>query len=72
MRIERHWWNGNRGRLARRDVFVRTDGQRWEVEAQVGGAEGRSKVQDCPGRSSAMILANAWLGGKPEWREMPL
>jgi hypothetical protein len=53
-------------------VYVRTDGQHWEVEAQVGGEEGRSRVQQCPGRSSAMILANAWLGGKPEWREMPL
>jgi len=72
MRIERHWWNGNRGRQGRRDVYVRTDGSLWEVEAQVGGEEGRSKVQQCPGRASAMILADAWLGSRPDWREMPV
>ena len=42
MRIERHWWNGNRGRQGRRDVYVRTDGTVWEVEAQAGGAEGQT------------------------------
>jgi len=70
VRIERHWWNGSRGQLTRRDVYIRTDGERWEVEAQVGGAEGRSKVQQCPGRASAHILANAWLAGRTDWREM--
>ncbi|HYN97775.1 MAG TPA: hypothetical protein VES42_28375 [Pilimelia sp.] len=72
MRVERHWWNGNRGRLGRRDVYIRTDGSLWQVEAQAGGAEGRSKVQECPGEASAMILAKAWLGGRPEWREVAL
>ncbi|GAB3970567.1 hypothetical protein GCM10027615_27400 [Plantactinospora veratri] len=72
VRVERHWWNGDRGPRARRDVYIRTDGQRWEVEAQVGGAQGRSKVQQCPGEASARILADAWLGGRPGWREMVL
>jgi len=52
----------------RRDVYVRTDGQRWEVEAQTGS--GKSKVQECPGRISAEILASAWVGSRPEWREL--
>jgi hypothetical protein len=51
-------------------VYIRTDGQRWEVEAQTGGGAGRSKVHACPGRAAAEILANAWLGGRPEWREL--
>jgi hypothetical protein len=51
-------------------VYIRTDGQRWEVVAQTGGVGGRSKVQQCPGQSSAEILAGAWLGGRPEWREL--
>ncbi|MBE1487392.1 hypothetical protein H4W31_003030 [Plantactinospora soyae] len=38
----------------------------------MGGADGRSKVQQCPGEASARILADAWLGGRPEWREMAL
>jgi hypothetical protein len=70
VRVERHWWNGNRSLLGRRDVYIRTDGQRWEVEAQTGGSAGRSKVYPCPGRASAEILAGAWLGGRPEWREL--
>lgn len=56
--------------LGRRDVYIRTDGQQWEVEAQTGGSNGRSTVQQCPGLTSAVILAKAWLGGRPEWREL--
>lgn len=68
--VERHWWNGNRTGPARRDVYVRTNGEVWEVEAQAGGADGRSTIQQCPGKASAMILADAWLGGRPGWREL--
>jgi hypothetical protein len=70
VKIERHWWNGNRSSRGRRDVYIRTDGERWEVEAQTGGIAGRSKLHPCPGRASAEILAKAWLGGRPEWREL--
>ena len=70
VRIERHWWNGNHSSRGRRDVFIRTDGQQWEVEAQTGGVAGRSKLHPCPSRSAAEILAEAWLGGRPEWREL--
>jgi hypothetical protein len=70
VKVERHWWNGNHSLLGRRDVYIRTDGVRWEVEAQTGGSQGRSKVHVCPGRATAEILAGAWLGGRPEWREL--
>jgi hypothetical protein len=69
VRVEQHWWNGGE-RLARRDVFVRTDGDRWEVEAQMGGPDGRSKVQECPGKASALILADAWRGPRWQWRKL--
>ena len=70
VRIERHWWNGNRTLRGRRDVYISSDGLRWEVIAQTGGAEGRSRVQQCPGQASAEILASAWRGGCPDWREL--
>lgn len=70
VRVERHWWNGDRSVRGRRDVYIRTDGEHWEVEAQTGGGAGRSKVQQCPGRISAEILADAWLGGRQGWREL--
>jgi hypothetical protein len=69
VRVEQHWWNGD-VRLARRDVYVRTDGQLWEVEAQMGGKEGKSKVQQCPGKASALILADAWRGSRWQWRQV--
>lgn len=69
MRVEQHWWNGD-VRLARRDVYVRTDGRLWEVEAQMGGKEGKSKVQQCPGKASALILADAWRGSRWQWRQV--
>jgi hypothetical protein len=69
VRVEAHWWNGS-VRLARRDVYVRTDGERWEVEAQMGGPEGQSKVQQCPGKASALILADAWRGPRWQWRKL--
>ena len=61
MVINRHWWNGRPENRGRRDVFIRTDGQLWEVEARTGG---RSEVHQCPGPASALILADAWLGGR--------
>jgi hypothetical protein len=69
VRVQHHWWNGG-VRLARRDVYVRTDGEAWEVEAQMGGPEGKSKVQQCPGQASAMILADAWRGPRWQWRKI--
>ncbi|BFU41852.1 hypothetical protein KRMM14A1004_00890 [Krasilnikovia sp. MM14-A1004] len=69
VRVEQHWWNGD-NRLARRDVYVRTDGETWEVEAQMGGPSGKSKVQQCPGRASALILADAWRGPRWKWRQL--
>ena len=68
MRIERHWWNGDHSQRGRRDVYIRTDGESWEVEARVGGGAGRSKVHQCPGQQSAEILAGAWRGGEGRWQ----
>ena len=69
VRVEQHWWNGD-VRLARRDVYVRTDGRLWEVEARMGGPEGKAKVQQCPGKASALILADAWRGPRWHWRQI--
>jgi len=64
--IEHHWWNGDRSVRGRRDVYVRTDGESWEVEARTG--TGRSKIHQCPGRQSAEILAGAWMGARSRWQ----
>jgi len=51
-------------------VYIRTDGQRWEVLAQTGGNTGRSRIHACPGRATAEILASAWRGAGLGWREL--
>lgn len=70
VRVERHWWNGDRTVRGRRDVYIRTDGESWEVEARAGGGAGRSKIYPCPGRQSAEILAGAWMAGQSRWQVM--
>jgi hypothetical protein len=68
VKTESHWWNGNRTPRGRRDVYIRTDGESWEVEARAGGEAGRSKIYQCPGRQSAEILAQAWMDGQSRWQ----
>lgn len=68
VRVERHWWNGDHSARGRRDVYIRTDGNAWEVEARKGGSTGRSKIHQCPGRQSAEILAGAWMGAPGRWQ----
>ncbi|BCJ59133.1 hypothetical protein Jiend_25550 [Micromonospora endophytica] len=46
MEQRKHWWNGKWGRLARRDVFLRVDADRWYVEQRAGGAEGASRFYE--------------------------
>ncbi|WBC13718.1 hypothetical protein O7600_21665 [Micromonospora sp. WMMA1998] len=71
MVVEEHWWNGVSNPRGRRDVYIRTDGSQWQVQAQIGGAAGRSKIQQCPSRGSASILAGAWRSSGSGWRAMP-
>ena len=41
-------WTENSAPCGRRDVHIRTDGQGWEVRAQIGGASGRERVEQWP------------------------
>jgi hypothetical protein len=68
--VQHHWWNGNSSARFRRDVFIRSDGDRWDVLVQIGGADGQTKVQECPGRASANILACAGRGVGTGWKEL--
>jgi hypothetical protein len=69
--VVRHWWNAKWGRLVRRDLYVRTDGRRWEVEARIGGAEGRSRRQVCHNEDEALALARRWLAlGGSDWTDV--
>jgi hypothetical protein len=40
------WWNAQYGRLARRDIWLTSDGRTWQVRARQGGADGREVPYD--------------------------
>ena len=70
MEQRKHWWNGKWGRLARRDVFLRTDGDRWYVEQRAGGAEGTSRFFEYGDEDDACEAVRGLLAGPGNWREL--
>jgi len=70
MEQRKHWWNGKWGRLARRDVFLRTDGDRWYVEQRAGGAEGISRFYEYGDEDAAYEAVRGLLVGPDTWREL--
>src|SRR5258706_11638736 len=63
-----HWFNGVWGRLARRDVYIRTDGTGFELELRAGGAGGRPWRRPFPTLAAAVdegprAMAPAQKGG---------
>jgi hypothetical protein len=71
MEQRKHWWNGKWGRLVRRDVYLRTDGDRWHVEQRAGGAEGVSQFYEYGSEDEAYDLVRALLAGPDDnWREL--
>ena len=65
-----HLWNGRWVRLARRDVFLRSDGDQWHLEQRAGGAEGISRFFEFDGEDEAYEAVRALLAGPDEWREL--
>ncbi|GIJ29972.1 hypothetical protein Vqi01_51340 [Micromonospora qiuiae] len=70
MEQRKHWWNGKWGRLARRDVFLRVDADRWYVEQRAGGAEGASRFYEHDTLDEAEETVRALLQGPHPWREL--
>ncbi|HEY2948617.1 MAG TPA: hypothetical protein VGJ53_09495 [Micromonosporaceae bacterium] len=70
MEQRKHWWNGSWGRLARKDVYLRTDGDQWFVEQRAGGADGASRFFQFGSEDDAYDVIRALLAGPDEWREL--
>jgi hypothetical protein len=66
----KHWWNGNWGRLARRDVYLRTDGDQWYVEQRAGGVDGVSRWYEFDREEAAYDVIRALLAGTDDWRDL--
>nr|MDT0661263.1 hypothetical protein [Micromonospora sp. DSM 115978] len=70
MEQRKHWWNGKWGRLARRDVYLRADADRWYVEQRAGGAEGISRFHEFDNEDTAYELVKGLMVGPATWREL--
>jgi hypothetical protein len=70
MEQRKHWWNGKWGRIARKDVFLRVNGDTWHVEARAGGAEGVSQFSEHDDEDAALEVVRALLTGPGNWREL--
>ena len=77
----RRWWNGRWGRLARREVFLKsadgqwTDGERadgdWVVELRRGGEGGRTRTRTFGSETEALDwIENAVLEADGGWRQV--
>jgi hypothetical protein len=75
VRTVRHWWNGaaggTAGELVRRDVYLRTDGRRWEIEATEVGTRSRSARRTYSTEEEARAVLREWLGDEADWQELP-
>jgi hypothetical protein len=68
--VER-WWNGRWGRLARRDIWLRTDGSTWEIKAAIGGAdEDRSAVLEYSTEEDARAELATLLSERGTWTRL--
>jgi hypothetical protein len=66
----RHWWNGRWGRIARCDVYLRAEGDRYAVEAREGGADGTTRTWYPPTEEDALQLVDDLLSDQDGWREL--
>ncbi|WP_238005816.1 hypothetical protein KZZ52_41385 [Dactylosporangium sp. AC04546] len=71
VRTVEHWWNGVWGRLARLDVWLRTDGERWDVWVREGGVDsGRNRHTEYDDETSARVALADLLDAHHAWRRM--
>ena len=65
------WWNGRYGRLARRDVWLKSDGAAWRVEARDGDGDARVWGRNYPDETAARAMVAELLArGSDEWRDL--
>lgn len=67
------WWNGTWGRLARRDIWLKCDGDLWVVEARKGDGDSKVWRRQFPGDEAGAraLVAELLLRPVPgEWQQM--
>ena len=71
MELVGRWWNGERGRQARRDIWLTSDGQRWNVRARQGDSDGREVSYDFDRGYEARAMVDRLKATAPgKWKEI--
>ncbi|SIN22382.1 hypothetical protein SAMN04489832_4132 [Micromonospora cremea] len=70
--IRGRWWNGSWGRIARRDIWLTSDGQVCRVRGRLGGDEGQEVSYDFPDEASARAMADRMMKTSAgiTWRDL--
>lgn len=65
------YWNGLWGRMARRDIWLMSDGQRWRVRRRLGGDEGREVNYQFDDEMAAQAMVDRMMKTSVgDWRDL--
>jgi hypothetical protein len=65
------WWNGLWGRLARRDIWLASDGRSWLVRFREGGDDGREGEFAFADEAEARRLVQRLMETAPgDWKDL--
>jgi hypothetical protein len=65
------WWNGQYGRLARRDIWLTSDGRTWHVRARQGDNDGREIHYDFDREYEAAAMVDRLRKAVPgRWKDI--
>lgn len=69
--VHGRWWNAASGSIARRDIWLVSDGQRWRVRGRLGGDGGREVLYDFPDEGSAREMVDRMMRTSAgTWRDL--
>jgi hypothetical protein len=65
------WWNGERDRVARRDIWLTSDGRRWAVRALHGAADDREVHREFAREYEARAMVDRLIAAAPgRWKDI--
>jgi hypothetical protein len=71
MELVARWWNGERGRAARRDIWLGRERERWLVRARQGVAGDPEVRQDFAREYEARALVDRLIAAAPgRWKDI--
>ncbi|MCM0674668.1 hypothetical protein NCC78_08200 [Micromonospora phytophila] len=71
MEVRGRYWNGAWGRIARRDIWLLSDGRLWRVRGRLGGDGGREVSHDFTNEGSARTMVDRMMEASAgTWRDL--